>query len=190
MMNKHKRLYQSLLRSLLALITLCMTIACAPAGTLMTHARYQKAMELIDQGTMQLRVGKIAEAEGSFSTAVSLGRIAAAVDGLGCVAFKRGEFRLAEKYFIEALDMDKQYSRALGNLALLYQINGLSDEALKFYRTALMEEPENYQARNNLAVHLFLNTDKKESKIELFKALSLAKHPIIAANLDKLEQYE
>ena len=147
-------------------------------------------MDLVDRGTLMLRAGKLEEARGAFAAASEIASVAAAVDGLGCVAFKQGNFELAEKYFVQAYEMDKHYNTSLGNLAVLYEINGLSNKAYQLFQMALSSEPENYRTRNNFAVYLFDKNDKGNAKLELYKSLALAKHPVVTGNLIKLEEYE
>jgi tetratricopeptide (TPR) repeat protein len=166
-------------------------LACAPtAAPVMSVVRFQRAMDLVDQGTLLLRANRLDEAQGAFAAAVDLGPMPAAIDGLGCIAFMREDFLLAEKYFVEAYNLDKTYFASLGNLALLYELRGLSDKAIQLYRMALEAEPENFRTRNNIAVHLLDKGESQAAKEQLLKALALAKHPVVAANVLRLEEYE
>ena len=188
-MKKQKSLSQVWQPSLSCFLLFAFS-GCFPIKHSLSTVQYQKAMDLVDQGTLMLRIDKLDEAQGAFAAAAEISSIAAAIDGLGCVAFKHGNFNLAEQYFVQAYEMDSRYTSSLGNLALLYDVNGLSDKAKQLYQMALASEPENFRTRNNFAVYLFEKQDLENVKLELHKSLALAKHPVVTANLRRLEEYE
>jgi Flp pilus assembly protein TadD len=146
------------------------------------------SLDLIDQGTRHLRAGELAEAKASFLMSFELQASAVAVDGLGCVAFRAGDYPAAEQYFWRALEMDEDYSNSLGNLALLYDVQKQPLRAKKFYKQAIAEDPKNIRFRNNLAV-LLLENDSGDritraiAREELLKAASIVKHSIIEDNI-------
>lgn len=149
--------------------------------------RYRQALELVDQGTAHIRQGKLKEANLAFSTAEELAPLAAAVDGQGCVALLLGEFERAEGLFLRAYDMDETYDRALANLALLQDIRGSDEEAIKLYNRAIERLPELVTARNNRAALEYDRSGRKiEALQELEKAKLIAEHPIISENLVRL----
>lgn len=152
--------------------------------------KYQQAIELVDQGTTDLRANRLEEAEGAFAAASEISPIAAAFDGLGCVALMRQDFSLAERYFVYSYQVDPDYINSLGNLALLYEIAGLSESAARTYKMAIQAAPENFRIRNNFAVFLFSKEAKTEAKNQLLKAFALAKHPVVATNVIKFKEYE
>lgn len=120
------------------------------------------AQKLIDQGVAYLRRGERERARSAFQLSFELVRSAAAVDGLGCVAFLEGQVDLAERYFVESYEMDPKYSNSLGNLALLYELQGYGNEAMLLHKRAVYENPRNYRFRNNFAVFLHDRGSKKE----------------------------
>ena len=113
------------------------------------------ARQLIDKGVLSLRAKNLAEAKAAFELSLELDYTAAALDGLGSVAFAAEEYRIAEDYFIRAYQTNNSYSQALANLAILYDLSGNIVEAEKLYKRALEENPENLQLRNNFATFIY-----------------------------------
>lgn len=148
--------------------------------------RMREARSLIDQGTVELRRGELDKAEAAYRVALELTPDSAALDGLGCVAFLRGNAATARTLFERAIELDPRYAQALGNLALLHEAEGNDARAAALYRAALRAEPRNFRARNNYAAFLQRRNDrtlKAETRAELLKAYAVARHPAIAANL-------
>ena len=143
--------------------------------------------KLVDQGVGYMREGKLDEAEAAFKVALEIGNSAAALDGMGCVAFRRGETKRAEEFFWRAYEVDATYNNSLGNLALLYESQGLRLKALELYRRSLDLDPYNFRSRNNYAVFL-ADGDIPKARGELLKAKALAPHSVIKDNLNALEE--
>jgi Flp pilus assembly protein TadD len=175
---------------LLSLIVLVECTGCAMRKSV-SDEQYNQAVQLVDQGVKLLRAQQFREAKVAFATAEELAPIAAAVDGLGCVALLEGDYKGAEKLFNRAYDMDATYDTALGNLALLMDITGRHERAKELYDTVIKKIPDNIGARNNRAA---LEYDRGERKIvvieELEKAKLIAKHPVITENLNRLKSKE
>ena len=149
----------------------------------------QLGLELIDQGTVWLRAGELDRASGAYETAWQLAKLPAALDGMGCVAFRRGDARQAEALFIQAYQADHSYSAALANLALLYKQHGLSDAAKRLYIEAVQRNPKNYRARNNFGVLLSdIDTSAHAAKAELLRAAALKRDPLIESNLRSISE--
>lgn len=146
----------------------------------------RQSRRLIDQGTLFLRQGKLTEARASFDMAREIDSAPSTLDGLGCVAMLEKRFELAQKYFIQAYQKDNQYTEALGNLALLYDLQGYHHEAEVLYRRALDQDPKNFRIRNNFAAFLHDNKNQYDIVVsdELGKAFSLVPHPLIETNLN------
>ncbi|MDC0357833.1 hypothetical protein OAO01_03385 [Oligoflexia bacterium] len=163
--------------------------SCVPTQSISLD-RHSEALRLIDQGTAQLRGRKLDQAEASFTVAAETAPLPAAYDGLGCVALVRGDYVRAEKLLWRAYNMGDPYDHALGNLALLYEAQGLKEKAAALYLDAMKKNPKNFRLRNNFAVFLVDNYSESERYImavdELLKAQALAKHPLIEENLKKL----
>lgn len=168
---------------------LVVLMGCSIATKTPSAASQQNALELIDQGTLWLRTGDFDRAQASFETAWQIGKLAAALDGLGCVAFRKQQPRLAEKYFIQAYQFDQRYSFSLANLALLYKRYGLSQQALQMYKEAISHNPKNFRARNNFGVLLSdIDTTQQASKRELLRAAALKRDPLIESNLRSISE--
>jgi len=149
--------------------------------------RYQRALSLVDEGTALLRQRKLDEACVVFSMAAELAPLAAAVDGQGCVALLAGDLEQAEQLFEKAYEMDETYDDALGNLAVLRDIQGNSAEALKLYAQFLKTHPDSGIVRNNkAALEYDLGARKMLVVQELQKAERLSEHGVIRDNLQRL----
>lgn len=171
------------------LIILCMfCVSCVP----MVQPSFDdetQATRLVDEGLLHLRVNDLERAEASFNLALELVVSAAAIDGLGCVAFMREDYNAAEKLFWEAYETDRTYNNPLSNLALVYEKTGNKQKAREMYDRALKEDPKNFRMRNNYAVHLVEdNASKDEVSSELFKAQALFNHRLIYGNIATLKE--
>jgi tetratricopeptide (TPR) repeat protein len=110
--------------------------------------------------------------------------MAAAVDGLGCVALLEGRYEVAERYFWEAYEMDRTYEEALVNVGLVKELRGQREEARAIYLEYLGKNPLSAVARNNLAA---LEYDRGMGTMvtidELEKAIALSDQVVIRDNL-------
>jgi tetratricopeptide (TPR) repeat protein len=146
--------------------------------------------KLIDQGVAAMRQDKLAEAEASFQAAYEIHNLPAAVDGLGCIALRRKDYPKAIEYFKAAFDMDSKYTRALGNLALAYELSGDRESAQATYKRAIYEDPADYRARGNfggLLLDYGTARDIERARAELVKAYAIVPHPLIEQNLKEVE---
>jgi Tfp pilus assembly protein PilF len=150
--------------------------------------KHQDSLELIDQGTVLLRQGQLDRAQAAFAVAFQLVPCAAALDGLGAVAYARGEFIEAEKLFKSAINLDQNYGVALSNLALLYENQGLRTLAGKLYMRAEILEPRNIRLRNNFAGFRTNQGDIAGARETLLEAAAISDNPIIEANVKRLQQ--
>jgi Flp pilus assembly protein TadD len=158
-------------------------------GTKVPQHRLDRAHQLVDEGAKALRAGKLDDADASFSMADELAAIPAAVDGRGCVALLKGDWDKAERFFIKAHTLDSEYTRALGNLGLLRDLQGRKEEAKTLYSKVLTYDPDNGEVRNNLAV---LEYELKGSTLEALQQLKkadLSKNDgVIRSNIALLSQ--
>ena len=167
-------------------------IAGCAATSERTVMEEQEALALIDRGTLHLRGGRADEAQAAFDVAWELTQKPAALDGLGCVAFLRGDYLAAERIFNQVLQLDPAYSDALMNLAAVYERTERPFLAEQLYARGLDHDPQHFRARNNLAVLLAERAAarpalKEEARMELLRARELVKHPVIDENLRQLE---
>lgn len=77
-----------------------------------------------------------------------------ALDGLGSIAFRRGERLVALRYFQRAIMREPQYDRPYEHLAAVAGQNGDSEAAKSLLLRAIDINPLNFRARNNLALLL------------------------------------
>lgn len=146
-----------------------------------------RAEEIIAKGILHLRDRNLADADASFRASLEIEHSAEGYDGLGCVAFLAERFSEAEEYFKKARDISPGYTRALAHLALLEEVRGNRQRALKFYEQALREDPDDVFTRNNYAAFL-ADGDRPESALhELRKAEALMPHAIVKRNRERLE---
>lgn len=176
------------LRSSITLSFLVIMNACVPVVDNSVDAGlYEKSLLLVDQGVQLMRLNDLKSAQSSFKVALELAPIAAAVDGLGCIAFLQGDLDQAESKFLEAYNMDSTYDEALGNLAMVYEAQGKLVEARKMYTKAIKANPDNYRFRNNYSIFLAqYGGTRKHVDDELRKAGALQEDPIIKQNMKRL----
>ena len=151
-------------------------------------AASSRALSLVDRGASFLEVGDLKRAEASFRLAMEIApSTAAAVDGLGCVAFFLGNFEEAERDFLEAYNMDSNYNTSVGNLAILYEAEGKPEKAAEIYKQSISLDPADFRVRNNFAAHLADHGKKAQSLEHLLKAEALARNPLIDRNFSQLQ---
>jgi Flp pilus assembly protein TadD len=161
-------------------------VGCFQAAGVPEHI-YERALLLVDEGTMQLREQKFIEAEATFAIAREMAPLAAAVDGKGCALMMQGRFDEAEQLFREAYDMDKEYDEALGNLALLYDVRGEPARAREVYELFLRTNPEVGTVRNNYAGLLYdLGVDHSTVQRELLKARVVSGNVFVETNITEV----
>jgi len=132
--------------------------------------KLHESASYVGKGVLALRAGNLEEASAAFNLAKELYPSASAADGLGCVAFRRKDYRQAEQHFLKALEMDESYASAHANLALLYELKNSRKKALGNYLKALQLQPSNYRSRNNYAAHLYDSNLVDLARHELLKA--------------------
>ncbi|MCB0321246.1 MAG: hypothetical protein KDD60_09990 [Bdellovibrionales bacterium] len=153
-----------------------------------------RAAELLDSGTLLLRRAALDEAYGAFEVSYELDPSAAALDGIGCVAFLRGELIQARDYFLAANELEPEYAPSLGHLALIYELLGQSGvpgakEASEIlHRRAIALAPEDGILRNNRAVSLGSDGRYSTASREIFRAFAVLPHAIVDTNLQKIEE--
>lgn len=173
-------------RGLMMLMGVLLIAGCAIKAPI-PEERYQKALELVDQGTLLLRDRRLDEAEASFSLAYDIAPVAAALDGRGCVAFLRGDWDRAERFFREAYMADEGYDEAAANLALVLDAQGKPEQAREWYTWYLSRHPEDAATRNNMAaLEVDQGSDKELILQELLRAAAISRHSIIMDNITRL----
>lgn len=177
----------------LSVVFLLIAVAgCVPgAPQSLDPTRVNDALQLIDRGVGQLREGAMEEAEASFHLAAQISPLPEALDGLGCVAFRRGDMKTAAQLFRGALELDPRYDAALAHLALVAEEEGRLTDALKLYNATLESDPRNVRARNNLAVLLAASAgDTEAARDHLIQARQLGNLPTVEHNLSRLLENE
>lgn len=152
---------------------------------------YAAANQLVHNGTMKMEAGLLDEAKADFMLSNEIIETALATDGLGCIAFLEGNRERAKEYFKKAYILDNTYYNALGNLALIYDLEGMETEAHKLYKKALEGEPKNFRIRNNFAALLYDNKYRgiesgQNAREELLKAKSINADKTVLENLQRI----
>lgn len=154
---------KSLLHRVLITAGLAVIVGCSVARPV-NFASQRTAQNLIDKGIVLLESGKLSEAESSFWLALETSPEPGAYDGLGCVAFLKGQKVEAERIFRKLMSVFPEYNAARVNLALVMDSIGHKEEAVALYREALRRDPLNYKARNNLGAVLVSMDTSRDTK--------------------------
>ena len=152
-----------------------------------TAQEQHKALDLVDQGVREMRLGDLVRARMNFLLSYELVESAAALDGIGCVALLEKKYDEAEIAFIRVMKAFPEYTQVYANMALLLEQRGANDRAMDYYQTALDLQPDDFKVRNNYAVLLQKLGKKAEARVQLLKAEALMRHPLITTNQDFLE---
>lgn len=147
----------------------------------------QNAIGLIDRGTAYLRSGDFDLAKAAFEVSYQLKPSAEALDGLGSVAFVKGDFITARDYFLDAYYHDETYAESLAHLGILYDFLGFHDEAQQLYIRSVSLQPDNPASRNNYGALLYQRRQSDAARREFHKAYVILPHEIIDKNLKKAQ---
>jgi len=93
-------------------------------------------------GIAYLELQRVEDAEKAFKAiTVQYDRYAAAYNGLGLVAIRRGDGDTARQNFEKAIELDPKQVEPLLNLGLLYQKAGNKEQALRYFTMFLERAP-------------------------------------------------
>ncbi len=181
---------------ILLVICCCGCVAPARLSLYERAERAQRIEALLTQGTLLLRQGdqeSLVRAEAAFRLVQELDpQEPRGADGLGAVAWRRGDLWAAKMFFNQAISIDPSYDRPYAHLALIADMEGRTNDSYQLLQKAMELNPLNYRARNNfsalLANHAAGRSDLARSYDEIIKAqqLSPQKHPIIEENLRRI----
>jgi tetratricopeptide (TPR) repeat protein len=103
-------------------------------------------------GEIYLDRGDLARAEQVFNEALAIdGKVAAAKNALGVIAFQRGDVPKAEQLVREAIAIKEDVRLARYNLALIAEQRGDLATAEREYLEELKRHPDSYKAAFNLS---------------------------------------
>jgi Flp pilus assembly protein TadD len=74
------------------------------------------------------------------------------IDGFGALAFQLGDFGAAGDFFRRAIQLQHDYARAYGNLALVEALAGNLVTSNRLFKKALELDPLDAEVRNNFAI--------------------------------------
>jgi type IV pilus assembly protein PilF len=99
---------------------------------------------------------------------------------IGWAYYNKKDYKLAENYFRQALDIEPAYARALWGLGLTYLAKGNTDAALEQIEKAVQKEPEFAQAYLDLG-NIYQIKGRRDKAIEAYqRASTLAPESSIA----------
>jgi Flp pilus assembly protein TadD len=159
-------------------------------------ARESKMRELLRTGNRLLQRGdwdSLDRAQAAYTVARELdGSDARPIDGLGCVAWRKGNVDLAQFYFQRAVELNPEYDRPVAHLALVAEAHGHLQAARELLARAVALNPLNFRARNNFAALSIKHSRNPqllaEAYHQLLRASELAGDPLIEENIRRLEQ--
>lgn len=177
-------------------IVLCLLISLVGCVKTVVYDQAEVALsnQKVAEGILHLRSGQFDLAEAAFGLAYDLGAKAQALDGLGSIAFRKKDYTRAEELYQQAMLEDSTYTHVYGNIALLYEVQGRTEEAEEMYKKAVELNPTNVDFRNNYAGLVFGNGDsitkRAASRLELLKAAALdTNNKTVEQNLDIVNEY-
>jgi Flp pilus assembly protein TadD len=118
--------------------------------------------------------GRTAEAEEQFRRSVEIEPSMTACGNLGLIHWRRGEAKLAEQDWREALKLAPNDSSLLNNLGLACTKLGRYPEAVSFFRKAIELQPNDPNPRSNLGIAYEKTGQHGLAETEFLAALSLS----------------
>ena len=160
-----------------AIVMLVFLQACMPPLTL--HEQMERANaveELLEASVLAMREQSLDDAENSLLLALELNEQDPRIhDGLGCVAWRRGELSRAAEYFNDALVYDPSYARAYVHLSLYEESKGNMKRAKELLERALVLNPLSVRGRVNYAGLLHESGRTNDARKEIGKAVVRSK---------------
>ena len=83
---------------------------------------------------------------------------------LGLAYYKLKNFDLAEKYYLQAININKNSEEVFSNLGNCYEEMNMTIQAIDCYNKSLKIKPNNQSALNSLATLSYFNNDIKEAE--------------------------
>lgn len=155
---------------------------------LVPQAREEMVARLVDEGIEALRREDLDGAEARFHAVLEMGASPEALDGVGCVAARKGDNARARAIFSQVMQRYPAYGRVAGNIASLLEREGRYAEAEHWYRRALSDAPQDPQILNDFGMFLALRGDHQGALRRLRAAAQLQPSPVIIRNLEILGQ--
>jgi len=93
---------------------------------------------------------------------------------------KKGPLLIAKRFFERSLEKDKNFSKSLTSLGLIFYLSGLYDKAEEVLRRALKRDPYSEEARYYLSLTLLALGDYEDAERNLWKLYTVAKMRTLA----------
>ena len=98
----------------------------------------------------------------------------------GMDAAKKGPLLIAKRFFERSLEKDKNFSKSLTSLGLIFYLSGLYGKAEEVLRRALKRDPYSEEARYYLSLTLLALEDYEDAERNLWKLYTVAKMKTLA----------
>jgi tetratricopeptide (TPR) repeat protein len=125
-------------------------------------------------GKLYLAEGRTAEAEEQFRRSVEIEPNTTGYGNLGLIHWRRGDVKLAEQEWREALRLAPNDSSILNNLGLVCTKQGRYPEAVSFFRKAIELKPDDPSPHSNLGIAYEKTGQDGPAETEFRTALSLS----------------
>lgn len=171
-------------KKMMTVLFLLLSSGCAVFENRSPSERERRAGRLLDSGIEYLQQHEYSKAKAAFGASFEMFPGAAALDGLGCVALMDKEYERAGEYFRQAVKLDESYSLAVHHLALMYDLSGNADEAQRFYRKALRDNPDSASLRNDYGAFIYdrWSRNKKEKNLHEEAKLLFIQSELLGGN--------
>jgi len=93
---------------------------------------------------------------------------------LGYAYYKKKDYKLSERYYLDALDIESNYYVALRGLGRTYTAMGRYDEAIAAYRSAIEAAPEFAEAYYDLGLTYMKVRDYRQARAAFERVVQLA----------------
>jgi len=104
---------------------------------------------------------------------------------LGWAYYNKKEYSIAERYYLEALDLEPRFVNAMRGLGLIYMATGRIEEAIKILERAVNEYPDYAQLYFDLGKIYTLSHDEEKALRAYQKINELAPNSALARDAEK-----
>jgi protein O-GlcNAc transferase len=156
-----------MIRSLLLVISFCLSVPSVPAQT-------RDLVERLEYVAVLIRDNRISEAEKQLASVLKVTPNApVALSLMGTIRAKQGRLNEAETLFLRAVRGDRQFVGARMNLAYLYLLKREPEKTISELKEVLRLEPNNADAAQKLA-ELLLSQGHVDESISFIEKLRLS----------------
>jgi protein O-GlcNAc transferase len=150
------------------------------------------AWKHVKRGSLLVAKKQLDRASAEYSLALEYNpRLPEALNGLGLIAFHRGQMRLALSFFTKAILLDDDFAEGHNNHGVVLLRVHETEAAVRSFRNAISVDPGYVNARFNLALGLLRLGKAHKARFQLQKVIALdPKMALARAELGCLEVYQ